>query len=151
MAETLQDRLRDMAQYLLDARLAQRAIIPQECHCNLAADAAAKLDEYERAEPQSALILLNAAPVDDQGRICLTAEAAQEIALALKSRCEQEPSEEQVEAVARAFRDETICGCSVNGEHVFCDDPRLSDAVRTHQCECKKGARTAIQALKDGK
>ena len=47
MAETLQDSLRDMARYILDARLAEKAIIPQEYHCNLVADAATKLDELE--------------------------------------------------------------------------------------------------------
>jgi len=59
-------------------------------------------DPHPAIAQQSALDILNAAPVDDRGRICLTAEAAQEIALALKSRCEQEPSEEALSFVQAA-------------------------------------------------
>lgn len=42
------------------------------------------------------------------------------------------------EKIAVAFRNIDGCGCNFEGEHVFCDDPRLSYGVRCATCDCKK-------------
>ena len=54
---------------------------------------------------------------------------------------------EIVEAIAREFRDSTVCGCSINGKNVFCDDVRLPENLRmSPPCDCKKGAQAALIA-----
>lgn len=58
-----------------------------------------------------------------------------------------------VEKVAIAVRAVEPCGLSLDGEHVFCDDPRLeglrggyNQPVRCTNCVCKEIARAAIGA-----
>ncbi|HEV2746304.1 MAG TPA: hypothetical protein VGW34_03275 [Allosphingosinicella sp.] len=52
--------------------------------------------------------------------------------------------EDEVERVAKAVMVAQGCGLTIEGEHVFCDDPR---AFAKRSCECREIARAAIDAL----
>lgn len=53
---------------------------------------------------------------------------------------------EIVEKVARAVMIADGCGCTFEGERVFCDHPGLPEEVQGAHCGCKENARAAIKA-----
>lgn len=55
-----------------------------------------------------------------------------------------EPTKEMLEAGARALMILDGCGLTIEGERVFCDDPRAM--APNDSCVCKAGARAAIEA-----
>lgn len=54
--------------------------------------------------------------------------------------------EKAIEAAARAAMKADGCGLTIEGEHVFCDDPRADREIGLDVCLCKRGARAAIDA-----
>lgn len=53
-------------------------------------------------------------------------------------------TETEVEAAAKAVMMEENCGYTLNGERVFCDDPRSGE--HREYCHCKASARAALTA-----
>ena len=52
------------------------------------------------------------------------------------------------EAMARAIRAKSQCGCTLpDGEAVFCDDKRLAEYVRPRSCACKSEGSVSLTAL----
>lgn len=49
--------------------------------------------------------------------------------------------------IARAVMIANRCGCTVEGERAFCDDPRADPEIRCQKCDCKDAALSVIDAL----
>jgi hypothetical protein len=55
-------------------------------------------------------------------------------------------TDEMVQVAALAIRTNGVCGCALNGETVFCDNPGLPKEVHDPECLCKSNARAALEA-----
>lgn len=54
---------------------------------------------------------------------------------------------DMVEKVAKVIMAELGCGLTIEGEHVFCDDPRAPDEIKQDGCECKSAGLRAITTI----
>lgn len=56
-------------------------------------------------------------------------------------------TQDDVERVARGIMNDEPCGCTVDGEHVFCFDGRLPTPSNKKDCVCLSGAKAALEAI----